>query len=246
MIIYPSIDLYDGKVVRLRRGDFSQETVYSTKPEEQARFFQDQGAEWIHVVDLNGAKTGEFKNRSSLSRIRNEVRVKIQYGGGVREIEHVEELIGEGVQRVVLGTKALEEEFFRKAIYAYGPKIAVSVDVRDEQVLTDGWLKTSDQTVQSFLHRLNDFPLETIIFTDVRKDGMLEGPNLDELDEVLDLTNANVILSGGISSLSDIEKCRQITKKNFEGVIIGKALYDKKFSLEEAVTAASAPGGGLS
>ena len=245
MIIYPSIDLYNGKVVRLRRGDFTQETVYPQKPEDQARIFEEQGAEWIHVVDLNGAKTGEFRNRSSLTRIRNKVRIKIQCGGGVRKIADVEELIGEGVQRVVLGTKALEEDFFSKVLAKYGAKIAVSVDARDGRVLTDGWLKTSDETVQAFLNRLNDFPLETIIYTDVRKDGMLEGPNLEELDKVLDLTNANVILSGGISDLKDIEKCRQISKKNFEGVIIGKALYDKKFSLKDAVALASSPGGGL-
>jgi len=234
MNIYPAIDLYQGKVVRLRRGDFAQETVYSDKPEEIAQEWESQGAEWLHVVDLEGAKTGVIKNEEALLEIRKAVKCRIQFGGGLRDEEWIGRILGNGINRVIVGTKSLDGPFLKSILEKHSEKIAVGLDVRDGRVQMEGWLKES-QTLDQALKYLEPFPLKTIIYTDIQKDGMLQGPNFEGLEEVMQRTRACVILSGGVGALVDIEKSSRIKTGNFDGVIIGKALYEKKFQLQEAI-----------
>jgi len=236
MNLYPAIDLYEGKVVRLTRGDYSQKKIYSENPAEMAKEWESQGAAWIHVVDLEGAKTGVMKNRKSLAAIRKSVQCQIQFGGGLRSEDVIADVLDHGVNRAVIGTKALDEAFFRRVMGRFRAKIAVGLDVRDDKIQTQGWLKEGGEHLRHALTRLNDWPLETIIFTDISKDGTLLGPSFAKLQDVLQATKANVILSGGVSTLADIKKSLQIVAKNFEGVIIGRALYEKQFELKEAVS----------
>ena len=235
MQIYPAIDLYEGQVVRLKRGDYGAKTVYADHPEEMAQQWQDQGAQWIHVVDLEGAKNGVLTNLPSLKRIKKAVSCKIQWGGGIRKLEDIETLLEQGVDRIVLGTKALDPDFFKKASNELGSKLAVGLDVRNGEVQTEGWLKSGNVTLEDILAKLNKSTVETIIFTDIQKDGTLEGPNFEKLKVVLQTARAKVILSGGVASLKDIQECSMIKNKNFDGVIIGRALYDHHFSLKQAI-----------
>ncbi len=235
MNLYPAIDLYEGKVVRLVRGDFQNLTVYSNDPAAIAREWETQGAVWIHAVDLEGAKTGVLKNLSSLVQIRKAVKCRIEFGGGLRSLEQMQEVIDAGIDRIVLGTKALDETFFQKALQTFGRQIAVGLDVRNGVVQTQGWLESGGANLETSLRRFNDFPLETIIYTDIQKDGMLKGPDFEGLANVLKISHANIILSGGVSSLEDVQKCAKLTEKNFEGAIIGKALYEKKILLHDAL-----------
>lgn len=239
MILYPAIDLYQGKVVRLSRGDFQAETVYSNDPAAQAAEWASQGAEWIHVVDLEGAKTGELRNLSWVLKIRQTVNCSLQVGGGLRRVEDVERLLKEGINRVVIGTKALDQTFFLGLLERFGSRIAVSLDTREGRVQTEGWLKESGESLEAMLKRFNDFALSTVIYTDIARDGMLQGPNLEGLSKVLEWSRSKVILSGGISVLEDIQQCRALTQNNFDGVIMGKALYEKRFQLKDALRIAS-------
>lgn len=235
MRIYPAIDLFEGKVVRLARGDFNQMTVYDPDPAKAAANWEGQGAEWLHIVDLEGAKSGTLKNRPSLLKIREKVQSKIEFGGGLRDIETIRQILEAGIDRVVLGTKALEARFFNQVMECFGSKIAVSLDVKSGKVRTQGWLERGDESLDRAVQRLNETPLEILIYTDIQRDGMLEGPNLSEFSRILKRAKAKVILSGGIGRLEDVKRCSEIRERNFEGVIIGKALYDKKFSLNEAL-----------
>ena len=238
MNLYPAIDLYEGKAVRLKRGDFKNITVYSQHPEEMAQKWAEQGSAWIHVVDLEGAKTGEFKNLPSVAKIRESVKVNIQMGGGLRTFEQIEKILSLGVNRVVLGTKALDDAFLTEALDRFQEKIAVGLDVRDGMVQTQGWLKEGQSNLKAAIEKFNQFPLKTIIYTDIQRDGMLQGPNFEGLEKLLSITKASVILSGGISGIADIEKCIPIRQKagdKLEGVIIGKALYEGKMNLRDAV-----------
>ena len=237
MNLYPAIDLYEGKVVRLVRGDFQNLTVYSNDPAATAKEWENQSAAWIHVVDLEGAKTGVLKNLSSLLQIRKSVKCRLQFGGGLRTLEQIQGVVDAGIDRVVLGTKALDEKFFETALQKFAEKLAVGLDVRNGIVQTDGWLASGGANLETALKRFNDFPLETLIYTDIQKDGTLKGPDFDGFAKVLKISRARVILSGGISSLEDIKQCAELKQKNFEGAIIGRALYEKKFSLKEAFAA---------
>lgn len=235
MNLYPAIDIYQGKVVRLTQGDYNACTVYSKDPAAMARAWEQEGAKWIHVVDLEGAKTGALTSEASLEAVCRSVKAKVQFGGGVRNMKDIEKVLEIGVSRVVLGTKALDGNFLGEALSLFGEKIAVGMDVCRDQVKTTGWLRDGNITLPEALKLFEQFGVATIIYTDIEKDGVLKGPNWDKLSQVLGSTKSRVILSGGVSQLSDIEKCRTITAPNFEGVIIGKALYDKRFQLSEAV-----------
>ncbi|MFA5168178.1 MAG: 1-(5-phosphoribosyl)-5-[(5-phosphoribosylamino)methylideneamino]imidazole-4-carboxamide isomerase [Candidatus Omnitrophota bacterium] len=235
MNLYPAIDIFQGKVVRLTRGDYNACVVYSTNPAATAKDWEQEGARWIHVVDLEGAKTGTLTNDASLTAICQNVKAKVQFGGGLRHIEDIEKVLALGISRVVLGTKALDKTFLEKAILKFKEKIAVGLDVRHEQVKTAGWMRDGNITLQEALKLFDQLGVTTLIYTDIEKDGILEGPNWEKLSMVLANTRSRVILSGGISQISDIEKCRAIQTPNFEGVIIGKALYEKRFRLSEAV-----------
>lgn len=242
MNLYPAIDLFGGKVVRLTQGDFNNCTVYSNQPVEMAQSLADSGAQWLHIVDLEGAKTGVLSNEPSLKSICQSVKVKIQFGGGIRHIADIEKILNLGVSRVILGTKALEKTFLDAALAKFGAdRLAVGLDVRRDQVKTVGWTRDGNMTLLEALGQFNTLGVQTLIYTDIEKDGVLQGPNWEKLDLVLRNTRARVILAGGISQLDDVKKCRTIRASNFEGVIIGKALYDKKFTLAEAFSAISAP-----
>lgn len=235
MNLYPAIDLYQGKVVRLTQGDYNSCVVYSRDPAATAKTWEQEGARWIHVVDLEGAKTGTLTNEASIQSICQSVKAKIQLGGGVRSFKTIESLLSLGVSRVVLGTKALDKTFLEGAILKFRDKIAVGLDVRRDQVKTAGWMRDGNITLNEALKLFNQLGVATLIYTDIEKDGVMHGPNWEKLSMVLANTRSRVILSGGISQISDIEKCRAIQASNFEGVIIGKALYEKRFQLSEAV-----------
>lgn len=235
MNLYPAIDLYQGKVVRLTQGDYNACTVYSKDPASMAQNWEEEGARWIHVVDLEGAKSGTLTNEESLKSICRSVKAKIQFGGGARSFKNIEHILGLGVSRVVLGTKALDKAFLEGVLLKFKEKIAVGLDVRRDQIKTSGWTRDGSMTLSDALPLFDQLGVPTLIYTDIEKDGALQGPNLEKLSIVLASTQARVILSGGISQISDIEKCRAIEAPNFEGVIIGKALYEKRFRLSEAV-----------
>ncbi len=238
MNIYPAIDLYEGQVVRLTKGDFAQKTVYSDSPAGIAKQWESQGAAWIHIVDLEGAKTGVLKNIPSLAAIRKAVKCRLQFGGGMRSMEAIEQALGAGADRVVLGTKALEPAFFESVLKRFGGKIAVGIDIRDNQVQTQGWLTASQVSLEESLKIFDRHGVETLIYTDISKDGMLQGPNFERLGFVLKNSHARIILSGGVGNITDIERCAAITDKNFEGAIVGKALYEKTMDLKQAITKA--------
>ncbi len=238
MNLYPAIDLYEGKVVRLKKGDFEQKTVYSDDPAAFAKKWAEAGAPWIHVVDLEGAKTGLLKNLESLKKIRKAVKCKVQFGGGLRSVETIDSILKEGIDRVVVGTKAMDGDFLAKALKHCGARLAVGLDVKDGKVQTQGWLQ-NDLGFEAALQKLNATAVETVIYTDIQRDGMMQGPNFDGLKNVLKTLKANVILSGGVSSLEDVKNCTMLTYKNFDGMIIGKALYENQIDLKEALSASA-------
>jgi phosphoribosylformimino-5-aminoimidazole carboxamide ribotide isomerase len=239
MNIYPAIDIYQGKVVRLTQGDFNSCTVYSEDPAATARAWEQEGARWLHVVDLEGAKTGALTNEATLAALCRGVNAMVQFGGGLRTLQDIKKVLALGVSRVVLGTKALDAVFLKEAIAKFGKKIAVGLDIYRNQVRTAGWLHSGDVMLPEALELFDQIGVATLIYTDIEKDGVLQGPNWGKLSVVLTHTKSRVILSGGISEISDIEKCRAIEERNFDGVIIGKALYDKRFQLPEALRLAA-------
>lgn len=239
MNLYPAIDIFDGKVVRLTQGDYHSAVVYSKDPAAIAKVWEQEGAAWIHVVDLEGAKSGELTNEASLAAICKSVKAKIQFGGGLRDLKAIEKVLALGVSRVVLGTKALDKAFLEEAVLKFGSRIAAGLDVRRDHVKTAGWTRHGDMTLPEALELFNGLGVSTLVYTDIEKDGVLQGPNWEKLSQVLHGTAARVILSGGIAQIADIEQCRTIREPNFEGVIIGKALYDKRFKLSDAVQLAS-------
>ncbi|MFH1799503.1 MAG: 1-(5-phosphoribosyl)-5-[(5-phosphoribosylamino)methylideneamino]imidazole-4-carboxamide isomerase [Candidatus Omnitrophota bacterium] len=239
MNLYPAIDIYQGKVVRLTRGDYNACTVYSDDPPATAKTWEQEGARWLHVVDLEGAKTGALTCETALATICRSVKAKIQFGGGLRNLQDIEKILALGVSRVVLGTKALDKIFLQEMIARFKEKIAVGLDIYLDRIMTAGWLRNGNITLPEALKVFDQLGVATLIYTDIEKDGVLQGPNWEKLSMVLTHTKSQVILSGGISQISDIKKCRAIKAQNFEGVIIGKALYDKRFQLSEAVRLAA-------
>jgi len=210
MNLYPAIDIYEGKVVRLTQGDYNSCIVYSRDPTATAKIWEEEGAKWIHVVDLEGAKTGTLTSEATLTSICQGVKAKIQFGGGLRNQEDIAKVLALGVSRVVLGTKALDKTFLEKVTLEFKEKIAVGLDVRRDQVKTAGWMRDGNMTLKEALKLFDQLGVTTLIYTDIEKDGVLKGPNWEKLSMVLANTQSRVILSGGISQLSDIEKCRAI------------------------------------
>ncbi|MEH7454841.1 1-(5-phosphoribosyl)-5-[(5-phosphoribosylamino)methylideneamino]imidazole-4-carboxamide isomerase [Gottfriedia acidiceleris] len=233
MILFPAIDLKDGKCVRLKQGDFNEVKVYSEDPLKVAKQFEQEGATFLHVVDLDGARTGNGSNREIIKKIIQETSLFVQVGGGIRTKESIDEWIQCGVERVILGTIALEsEEFVKEAIKLYGEKIAVGVDAKDSKVATHGWENLSNTDSILFCKTLKNLGVKTIIYTDISKDGMLSGPNIEVYKILIDIEEVNIIASGGIGSLQDFKELIQI---DAYGVITGKALYEGKFTIEEAL-----------
>jgi phosphoribosylformimino-5-aminoimidazole carboxamide ribotide isomerase len=233
--LYPAIDIRGGRCVRLIEGDFARETAYDADPTDAARRWVDAGAEWLHVVDLDGAVEGTPVNRDAVKRIRAAVAVPMQLGGGLRTLTDLEDLFAASVDRAILGTVALRDpELVISAVARWGDRIAVALDARDGKLATDGWLGQTEARAVEVAQKLATAKVRHFIFTDISRDGTLAGPNLESLGELVRAVEAGVIASGGISSLKDIEAAAQ---SGASGAIIGRALYDGRIDLAEAITA---------
>lgn len=233
MIVFPAIDILEGKCVRLVQGDYNQEKVYDKSPIAQAKEWEEKGAEFIHVVDLNGAKSGESINKQTIIDLVNAVNVPVQVGGGIRSIETVRDYLENGVSRVILGTAAVNDaDFLAEAVGEFAEKVVVSLDARNGYVATDGWTDTSTTKAIDLVEQLEILGVQTIVYTDIAKDGMLQGPNLKEQAEINEATSMQVIASGGVTTKTDVENLREL---QLYGVIIGKALYDGKLDFESLV-----------
>jgi len=233
MILFPAIDIRDGKCVRLIQGDYDQEIIYNDSPTAMALEWEKQGADYIHVVDLDGAKTGNSLNREAIQAIAESVSIPIQVGGGIRTMEIIDAHIASGVSRVIIGTAAIQDKpFLKQAVEKYGDKIAVSIDARKGFVATDGWTETSDVLAVDLLHELELIGVKTVIYTDILKDGMMQGPNFHELEMMDKASSIDIVASGGVSTEENIIELREL---NLYGAIIGKALYEGKISLEKVL-----------
>jgi phosphoribosylformimino-5-aminoimidazole carboxamide ribotide isomerase len=229
MIVYPAIDLLGGRCVRLRQGDYAQATVYSDDPVAVARGFRDAGAAWIHVVDLDAARSGVPVHHALIARIRTETGLRVQTGGGVRGMDVLEAHLAAGVERVVLGTAAVKDRAFtEEALRRHGDRIAIGIDARGGEVSVDGWTAGGGVRAADFARTMEALGARTVVFTDIARDGMLGGPALDATAELVRGTGLAVIASGGIGSQADIEAVRGI---GAAGVIVGKALYEGKVDL---------------
>lgn len=233
MILFPAIDIRNGNCVRLIQGDYNQETIYGDSPTDMALMWERKGAEYLHLIDLDGAKTGNSLNQAAIKSIAETVSIPVQVGGGIRSIETIKSHIENGVSRVIIGTAAITNlEFLEAAVKSYGDKIAVSIDARNGYVATDGWTETSDIKAIDLIKRLESIGVQTIVYTDIFKDGMLEGPNFEELTAVDTATILDVVASGGVTTKEDIERLKSM---NMYGAIIGKALYDGNLMFEDLV-----------
>jgi phosphoribosylformimino-5-aminoimidazole carboxamide ribotide isomerase len=236
MLIIPAIDIKGGKVVRLRRGDFKEETVYSSNPLEITLKFVSLGARLIHIVDLEGALFGELKNISVVEEISKVVTVPIEFGGGIRNIKTIVKILSKGVSKVVLGTRACEDEgFIKEALKDFQDRLIVSIDERSGRVATDGWSIISSLKTLDLAKKMEGLGVKSLIYTDVSKDGTLSGPNIKRIKAILSSVKIPVVACGGISSLEDIKKLKQLQPRGLSGVIIGKALYEGKINLKEAI-----------
>lgn len=233
MIIYPAIDIKDGKCVRLYKGDYDKVTVYNENPLEVAQSFAEAGAEFIHLVDLDGARDGESKNKEIIFEIAEKMPVPVQTGGGIRSLETVRDYLFHGIQRVILGTSAVQDkEFLELAVEEFGEKIVVGIDAKDGFVAYSGWEKLSASRAVEFAKEVEAIGVRTIVYTDIATDGTLQGPNFKEMAQMAHSVGMNVIASGGVSCLEDIEKLKETGVK---GVIVGKAIYTGNVELREAI-----------
>lgn len=235
-IIYPAIDIRGGKCVRLFQGDYAQETVYADSPLEMAKRWVEQGAAWVHLVDLDGAKEGQPANAELIKEIAGSIPVPVQVGGGLRTEEQIADYLEAGVARVIVGTAAIEDEpFTRRVLQAYGEKIAIGLDCRNGLVATRGWLTTTDVKATELAKRLVEYGAQTFIYTDIARDGTLTGPNVEEISALAIATGKSVIASGGVSSLDDLLALSAHAANGVSGAIVGKALYTEAFTLKEAL-----------
>lgn len=234
MRLYPAIDIKDGQCVRLKKGLFNEVTVYSDQPYKIAQQFEADGARFVHTVDLDGALRGHSVNAETIRKIVESVSIPVQLGGGIRTLENIQEVLDFGIYRVIIGTKAVENpEFIRAAVERFGAQhIVVGVDARDGRVAVEGWEKLSDQTALNMALLMKEMGVQTIVYTDIAKDGMLSGPNVEQTRLLSEQTGIDIIASGGMSCMQDLEN---IDAAGIHGAIIGKALYEKKINLKEAV-----------
>jgi len=239
MLIIPAIDLKDGQCVRLTQGNLHQATVYSDDPVATARKWQDQGAQLLHVVDLNGAFEGEPKNLSHVEAIVNAVSIPVQVGGGIRSLDTVRMYLGAGAKRVVMGTTALRHrQVVEEILEVFPERVVVSIDAKNGLVATDGWKTVTDISARDAIISLAGLPLAAVMYTDIAKDGMMAGPNIPSLKVMVEASPVPIIASGGISNLGDIKAIKALGSK-VEGVILGKSLYEGKIDLAQAIAAAS-------
>ena len=234
MKIFPAIDIKDKKCVRLVKGDFDNKTEYEMSPIEQAGKYKNYGFKNLHIVDLDGALTGETVNLSIIQEIVSRFDLKIEVGGGVRNFESIQKYVDVGVEKVILGSAAIKNKnFLKEACEKFPNKIALGLDAKDGYLSISGWKENSNQLTLDYLKEVNDFGFSRLIYTDINRDGMKQSPNFEETSKVADKSNCPVIISGGVSSLDDIKKAKSL--KNIEGIIVGKAIYDGDIKLDELV-----------
>jgi phosphoribosylformimino-5-aminoimidazole carboxamide ribotide isomerase len=236
MKIFPAIDIKDKKCVRLIKGDFDNKTEYKTSPIDQAGKYKDHGFKNLHIVDLEGALTGETVNLDIIEKIVSKFDLKIEIGGGVRTFESIQKYTDIGVEKVILGSAAIKDKNFLKEACAKFPnKIALGLDAKDGYLSVFGWKENSNQLALDFLKEINDYGVSRLIYTDINRDGTKSSPNFEETTKVADTSNCPVIISGGVSSINDIQKANDLNNKNIEGIIVGKAIYDGDIKLDELV-----------
>lgn len=234
--IYPAIDMRGGKCVRLLQGDYDKETVYGDSPFDMAKEFALEGAKWIHMVDLDGAKDGKRVNDAFVIKAAQELNAKVQIGGGIRTEQDIVHYLERGIERVIIGSIAISNPGFAvEMIKKYGSKIAVGIDAKNGLVATHGWLETSEMKAIEVGKRFADAGAETFIFTDIATDGMLSGPNLEAVELMAKETGKDVIASGGVSRLSDLTALKALSVSGVEGAIVGKAIYEGRFTVREAL-----------
>ena len=234
MKLYPAIDLKDGKCVRLKQGEFKDITVYCEEPYKVAKYFEQNGAGFIHLVDLDGALQGFSVNEAAIKKIVSSVSIPCELGGGIRTMEDIERVLSYGIYRVIIGTKAVKNpEFVREAVARFGAeRIVVGVDAKNGMVAIEGWEQVSDKTALSLCLMMKEMGVESIVYTDISKDGMLMGPNVSMTKELTEKTGLNIIASGGVSSMDDL---RNLASAGIKGAIIGKAIYENRVKVDEAV-----------
>ena len=234
MKIFPAIDIKDKKCVRLVKGDFDNKTEYEISPVEQAGKYKDHGFKNLHIVDLDGALTGETVNLDIIQDIVGKFDLKVEIGGGIRNLESIQKYTDVGVEKVILGSAAIKDKnFLKEACKKFPNKIALGLDAKDGLLSVSGWKENSNQLTLDFLKEVNDYGVSRLIFTDINRDGMKQSPNFEETLKVAEISNCPVIISGGVSSIDDVKKSRNL--KNVEGIIVGKAIYDGDIKLEELV-----------
>lgn len=238
MILYPAIDIRGGQAVRLLQGDYERETAYDADPVDAAARWAGEGAEFLHVVDLDGAKAGEPQNLDAIRRIAAAIECPIQVGGGLRDQESVAAVLEAGAARVVIGTAALRDpQFLDAAIEAHGDRVVVSVDTRGGMVSVAGWTETSDLEAPAAVAQLSERGVQRFLCTAIEVDGTMEGPAIDQLNEIAAATSGQVIASGGVGTLTHLEDLARDAAPNIEGAIVGRALYEKQFSVAEGIAA---------
>jgi len=234
MKIFPAIDIKDKKCVRLIKGNFDNKTEYEISPIEQAGKYKDKGFKNIHIVDLDGALTGNTVNLETIQEIVNKYDLQIEIGGGVRSVESIKKYVEAGVEKVILGSAAIKnKDFLKEACKKFKNKIALGLDAKEGKLSAFGWKENLNIKAIDFLKEVNDFGVSRIIYTDINRDGMKTSPNFEETINVADISNCPVVISGGVSSISDIKKAKELNNKKIEGIIVGKAIYDGDIKLND-------------
>ena len=242
MIIYPAIDIIDGEAVRLTRGDFGSKKKYSGNPVETALLWKEKGAHWLHIVDLDGAKYGICKNLQIAAQIKEKTGLKVEYGGGIRDMQTLKEVLSTGIDRAILGTRVLEDNaLLKESVLMFGNRLIVSLDFSSSGVIyKNGWQKETKLNIFDFAAGLKSEGISEIIITNISRDGTLSGPDIGLIEKVLQKSGLNLIIAGGITTVDDIKKLKDLNKPAITGVIIGKALYEETITLEEAIKTAAA------
>lgn len=234
MVIIPAVDIKNGKCVRLTQGKADTAIVYQDSPVKAAMHWQENGAKYLHIVDLDGAFTGNTINFEIIKNIFSAISIPAQIGGGIRTLKDIEKYIELGTDRVILGTQAIKEpDFLKKAYNAFGNKIAVAIDASYGKIVIEGWVETTNISALDLADKVQTIGIKTVIYTDTTTDGTLKGPNFMGIEDFINKTNLNIIVSGGISTINDINKIKKLEQKGVTGIIIGKALYTKKLKSEE-------------
>ena len=241
MKIFPAIDIKDKKCVRLIKGDFDKKTEYETSPIDQAGKYKDHGFQNLHIIDLDGALAGKTINLDIIQQIISKYDLKIEVGGGIRSLDSIKQYVDAGVEKVILGSGAIKnKEFLKEACENFKNQIALGLDAKDGNLSVSGWKENLNVKTIDFLQEVNSYGVSRIIYTDINRDGMKTGPNFDETVKIAELSNCPVVISGGVSSINDIKKAKELNKKKIEGIIVGKAIYDGDIKLDELAKEISA------